>query len=53
MTRRGHRQKRIANAIRQLPWRNVVNPYAATEILNDELVEYVEKRRPLLLANAN
>ena len=41
MTRRGHRQKRVANAIRQLPWRNVVNPYAATEILNDEQVETI------------
>ncbi len=41
MTRRGHRQKRIANAIRQLPWRDVVNPYAATEILNDEQVETI------------
>jgi len=41
MTRRSHRQKRVANAIRQLPWRNVVNPYAATEILNDEQVETI------------
>jgi len=41
MTRRGHRQKRKANAIRQLPWRDVVNPYAATEILNDEQVETI------------
>jgi len=41
MTRRGHRQKRVAGAIRQLPWRNVVNPYAATEILNDEQVETI------------
>jgi trimethylamine--corrinoid protein Co-methyltransferase len=41
MTRRSHRQKRVANAICQLPWRNVVNPYAATEILNDEQVETI------------
>ena len=41
MTRRSHRQKRVANAIRQLPWRNVVNPYAATEILDDEQVETI------------
>jgi len=51
MTRRGHRQKRIANAIRQLPWRNVVNPYAATEILNDEQLETIIQTALKVLAS--
>ena len=41
MTRRGHRTKRIANAITQLPWRDVVNPYGPTEVLNAEQLERI------------
>jgi len=38
MTRRGHRQKRIANQIRQLPWRDVRNSYAPVEILSGDQI---------------
>ena len=41
MTRRSHRKKRIANAIRQLPWQNVVNPYTPVEILDADQVETI------------
>ncbi len=41
MTRRGHRQKRIANQIRQLPWREVSNNYAPVEILSSDQVETI------------
>jgi trimethylamine--corrinoid protein Co-methyltransferase len=41
MTRRGRRGKRIANQIRQLPWRDVVNPYAPTEVLSNDQVETI------------
>ena len=41
MTRRGHRQKRVANKIEQLPWRDVVNPYGPTEILAEEQLEQI------------
>lgn len=41
MTRRSHRPKRVANAIRQLPWREVVNPYAPIEVLDTEQVETI------------
>ena len=41
MTRRGHRKRRTANQIRQLPWREVTNPYAPIEILDDEQVETI------------
>jgi trimethylamine--corrinoid protein Co-methyltransferase len=41
MTRRGHRQKRIANQIRQLPWREVSNNYAPVEILSNDQVETI------------
>ena len=41
MTRRSHRQKRVANQIEQLPWRDVVNPYGPTEILNEEQLERI------------
>ena len=51
MTRRGHRQKRVANSIRQLPWRNIVNPYAATEILNDEQLETIIETALSVLAS--
>jgi len=41
MTRRGHRQKRIANQIRQLPWREVSNNYAPVEILSSDQIETI------------
>lgn len=41
MARRGHRTKRIANAITQLPWRDVVNPYGPTKVLNAEQLERI------------
>lgn len=41
MARRGHREKRIANKIEQLPWRDVVNPYGPTAILSDEHLERI------------
>ena len=41
MSRRGHREKRIVNAIGQLPWRDVVNRYAPVEALDAEQVETI------------
>ena len=41
MARRSHRKKRVANAIHQLPWQDVVNPYAPLEILDAEQVETI------------
>jgi len=41
MARRRHRGKRVANAIEQLPWRDVVNPYGPTAVLSDEQVERI------------
>jgi len=41
MARRGHRQKRVANQIEQLQWRDVVNPYGPTSVLNDEQLERI------------
>ncbi len=38
MARRGQRRKRVANQIRQLPWRTVVNPYAPVEVLSSDQV---------------
>ena len=41
MTRRSHRKRRIANTIEQLPWRDVVNPYGPTSILNEEQLDTI------------
>jgi trimethylamine--corrinoid protein Co-methyltransferase len=41
MPRRGHRAKRTVNAISQLEWRDVVNPYGPTEVLGDEQVQTI------------
>ncbi len=41
MTRRKKRTKRLANQIQQLPWRDVVNPYAPTEVLHAEQLERI------------
>ena len=51
MTRRGGRQKRVANQLRQLPWRDVVNPYAPPEILGPGQVETVIDTALELLAS--
>ena len=41
MARRGHRQKRVANAIEQLPWRDIVNPYGATKVLGEAQLDRI------------
>jgi len=41
MARRRHRAKRTANAISQLEWRDIVNPYGPTEVLSDEQVQTI------------
>jgi trimethylamine--corrinoid protein Co-methyltransferase len=41
MTRRGRRAKRTADEIRQLPWRDIVNPYAPIDVLEPGQVETV------------
>ncbi len=41
MARRRHREKRVANTIEQLPWRDVVNPYGPTAVLSDEQIERI------------
>ena len=41
MARRGHREKRVANAIAQLEWREVVNPYQPIDVLDEEQVQTV------------
>jgi len=41
MSRRRHRQKRVANTIEQLPWRDVVNPYGPTSVLNEEQLQRI------------
>lgn len=41
MARRGHRVKRVASAVKQLPWRTVQNPYSPIEILSDDQVETI------------
>ena len=41
MARIGYRQKRVVNAIRQLPWDDVVNPYAPLEVLSADQVETI------------
>jgi trimethylamine--corrinoid protein Co-methyltransferase len=41
MARRSHRRKRIANEIRQLAWRDVINPYAPIEVLSNDHVDAI------------
>lgn len=41
MPRRRSRGRRTANAISQLEWRDVVNPYGPTEVLNEEQVQTI------------
>ena len=41
MTRRTHRPKRVATAVRQLPWQAVRNPYPPFEVLSADQVQAV------------
>ena len=41
MARRRRREKRNANAIQQLPWQLVSNPYAPIKVLSDQHVEVI------------
>jgi len=41
MTRRSRRTRRVADEIRQLPWRTIVNPYAPIEILDGGQIETI------------
>ena len=41
VTRRSRRPRRVADEIRQLPWRTIVNPYAPIEILDAGQVETI------------
>ncbi len=41
MSRRGHRGRRAAGAIRQLPWQQVVNPWVPAEVLSADEVETI------------
>ena len=41
VSRRGGREKRVAGAIRQLPFARLVNPYAPIGILSDDQVEAI------------
>lgn len=41
MTRRSGREKRVASAVTQLPWRTVVNPYSPVEVLSADHVEAI------------
>ncbi|MDH4109057.1 MAG: trimethylamine methyltransferase family protein [Gammaproteobacteria bacterium] len=41
MSRRTHRPRRVAAAVRQLPWQRVHNPYPPVEVLSADQVEAV------------
>jgi trimethylamine--corrinoid protein Co-methyltransferase len=41
MARRKHRERRVANEIRQLPWREITNRYAPIEILSADQIEII------------
>ncbi len=41
MIRRGGRERRVAGAIRQLPFYRLVNPYSPIEILSADQVEAI------------
>jgi trimethylamine--corrinoid protein Co-methyltransferase len=51
MARRSHRKKRVVNAVRQLPWGDVANPYAPVEILSADQVETIIETALQVLAN--
>ena len=39
--RKRKRPRRVANSVKQLPWRTLTNPYAPIEVLNQEQVELI------------
>ncbi len=41
MARRGRKQKRVVDAVAQLPWQSISNPYSPTEVLDDDQVEKI------------
>ena len=41
MARRRQRPKRVANAVRQLPWSDVANPYSPVEVLSADQIETI------------
>ena len=41
MTRRSRRTRRVADEIRQLPWRTIVNPYTPIETLDAGQIETI------------
>jgi trimethylamine--corrinoid protein Co-methyltransferase len=41
MARRNRRERRVANEVRQLPWREVTNPYSPVEVLSADHVETI------------
>ncbi len=51
MARRSHRKKRVVNAVRQLPWGDVANPYSPVAILSDDQVETIVETALSVLAN--
>ncbi len=50
MTRRNRRSRRVANEILQLPWQDVVNPYAPIEVLDDDKVQIIIRSALKVLA---
>lgn len=51
MARRSHRTKRVVNAVRQLPWGDVANPYAPIEVLSSDQVETIIETALQVLAS--
>jgi trimethylamine--corrinoid protein Co-methyltransferase len=51
MARRSHRKKRVVNAIRQLPWGDVANPYAPVQVISDDHVATIVETALQVLAN--
>lgn len=41
MSRRSHRPRRVAAAVRQLPWQRVRNPYPAVEVLSPDQIDTI------------
>ena len=50
MARRSHRKKRVVNAVRQLPWGDVANPYSPVEVLSADQVETIVETALQVLA---
>jgi trimethylamine--corrinoid protein Co-methyltransferase len=51
MARRSHRTKRVVNAVKQLPWGDVANPYAPVEVLSADQVETIIETALQVLAS--